>query len=46
MASVCANFLSSSYTLLEIYACCSNFLLKDESFRHNPVKIANGEAGR
>lgn len=39
-------FFSSLCNLLEIYACCSNCLLKDASFRHKPVKIAKGEAGR
>ena len=46
MASMCANFFSPVYILLYIYACFSNCLFKDASFRHKPVKIANGEAGR
>jgi hypothetical protein len=40
------QFFFSLYILLEIYAFYSNCLLKDASFRHKPVKIANREPGR
>jgi hypothetical protein len=46
MASVCAYSFFVLYILLEIYACFSNCLLKDVSFRHKPIKIVIGEEGK